>query len=70
MKIERDISNLVWVGILALLLLAVAVHEGWFGGSAPPLINSGTQNDLNPGGTYDGGVYNDPLYGPLPNWGS
>lgn len=59
----------VWIGILALLFLAVAVHEGWLSGSAPPIQTSGTQNANNPGGTYDGGVFYDPDYGALPNYG-
>jgi hypothetical protein len=53
----RDISQLVWLGCLALLFLAVAVHEGWFSGSANPIITSGTVND---GSTSIG----DPWVGP------
>jgi hypothetical protein len=72
--IGRDISDVVWLGCLALLFLAVAVHEGWFAGNAAPIITSGSVNPsgtLNQGtGTYDGGVYYDPDYGPLPNYGA
>lgn len=48
--IGRDISDVVWLGCLALLFLAVAVHEGWFAGSAPPIITSGS---VNPSGTLN-----------------
>lgn len=48
--IGRDISEVVWLGCLALLFLAVAVHEGWFAGNAPPIITSGSAN---PSGTLN-----------------
>lgn len=51
----RDISEVVWLGCLALLFLAVAVHEGWFAGSAAPIITSGSTN---PSGTLNQGENN------------
>lgn len=69
-QLEHDISAVVWIGCLGLLFLAVAMHEGWLSGSANPIITSGSANDsTQSGGTYDGGVYNDPILGALPNWG-
>lgn len=50
MKVEQDISMVVWIGCLALLFLAVAVHEGWFASKAPAMITSGTESASNPSG--------------------
>lgn len=60
--IERDITNVVWLGCLALLFLAVAIHEGWFGGSAPPIITSGSAN---PSGTLNQGGLTSDEYGDI-----
>jgi hypothetical protein len=47
----QDISLVVWVGILALLFLAVALYEGWLGGgsggaSAPAQSGVGVTGDF------------------------
>lgn len=45
---NNEISSWVWIGCLALLFLAIAIHEGWFSGflggasSSPPIITSGS----------------------------
>jgi hypothetical protein len=57
----REISSVVWLGILALLFLAVSIHEGWFsGGGIGGILTSGTANDTttcgNTGGFCGGGA--------------
>jgi hypothetical protein len=69
-EVSKDIKGVVWLGCLALLFLAVAVHEGWFAGSgATGIVTSGSANDLGAGSSDSGGVVNDPEFGNLPNWG-
>ena len=69
----KDISAIVWIGCMVLLFLAVSVYEGWFSGNASPIKTSGSVNpsgtENQTTGTYDGGVYNDPDLGALPNYG-
>lgn len=70
--IGRDITDVVWLGCLALLFLAVAVHEGWFAGNAPPIITSGSVNPsgtLNQGGGLSSSDYGD-IIGDAYDWGS
>jgi len=31
---QKDVTLLVWAGVVGLLLLAVGVHEGWFSSSS------------------------------------
>jgi hypothetical protein len=50
MKLEQDVSLLVWIGCLALLFAAIAIHEGWFSRKANPILTSGTENADNPSG--------------------
>lgn len=53
-KIHEDISLVVWIGILALLFLAVAIHEGWLGGKSNPIQTSATADQTSATGAADG----------------
>lgn len=56
---QKDVSLLVWVGVIGLLFLAVAVHEGWFtssssGGGDGQGVGSTTDNTGGVTGSYGG----------------
>jgi hypothetical protein len=48
-QVARDVSSIVWIGVLALLFLAIAVHEGWFGGSSNPIVTSASSGNVGAG---------------------
>jgi hypothetical protein len=51
---QKDVSLIVWIGVIGLLFLAVAVHEGWFASGAG---DGGDGQGV--GGVSSGGVTGD-----------
>jgi hypothetical protein len=47
---KSDVSMVVWLGIIALLFIAVAVHEGWFSGGA---VAGAGEDGVSPGVASD-----------------
>lgn len=51
---QRDVSLVVWVGIIGLLFLAVAMYEGWIGASGS--LTPGSSDPVgDPGVSFGGG---------------
>jgi hypothetical protein len=48
---KEDVQLIVWVGVIGLLFLAVALHEGWIGGGAS--IAGNAADGLSPAAAAD-----------------
>jgi hypothetical protein len=51
--VTKDISSVVWIGVLGLLFLAVAMYEGWFSSTPVAAIQNYGSQDANPSGTQN-----------------